>query len=334
MVGGFLRWQVVRSAPLTEAETQFADAALVILTRSDWQPKSFVQPPLYLYLTALIGEIQFAIGTGAGRLSSPDALKPDEIVGAIRYVNLLLALLTFIPVYGAAARLWQNRAAGAIAAGLLGVSWLAYHATPELLPQTMAGFLAAGSFFFLVKAWQENFRADFGWAGVLAGLATGAAYGAGLLLICLSLVTIAKQPATRRQQLKNWIAGFGGWLAGFTLAVPGWLFSFDKWVAGLASIGRATPDAAGQYLRNALLNDFGTVALFGLALVTAFAVRGAEAQKLGVGLAFPVAYCLTSCFVQHKLDEHDDRHFWGAGATAAALVLCVLLASIVVRRIF
>jgi hypothetical protein len=363
-IGGFLRWQAVRSTTLTEAETQFADAALVILTRSDWQPKSFVQPPLYLYLTAMVGEVQFAIGAGAGRLSSPDALKPAEIVGAMRYVNLLLALLTFIPVYGAATRLWQNRAAGAIAMGLLGVSWLAYHATPELLPQTLAGFLAAGSFFFLVKAWQEDFRWDFVWAGVLAGLATGAAYGAGLLLICLTLVTIVKQSATQRENLKNWIACIGGWLVGFTLAVPGWLFSFDKWIAGLTGIGRATPDVAGQYLRNALLNDFGTVAVLFLIIVAAFASRGQEALKLWVTLAFPLAYCLTlafvggvlterlaliipalaiagaypilvaASFVQRKLDEHDDKHFWGAGATAAALVLCVLLVSIVVRRIF
>lgn len=358
LVGGFLRWQAVKSATVTPEEESLAGQAISILTRSDWQPKSFAQPPLYLYLAALVGEIQFAQQAGAGKLSMLDGLNAKSLVEALRFLNLACSVLTLLPVYAIAVRLWSAKA-GAVAAGLVATSWLAYQTTASLSPQNLGSLLAACSLFFIVKAWQENQTADFAWGGLLAGLATAATYGS--LWLSLPLFLAALWQANGKFFKKLGLSLAAG-LGGLTLGAPGWILSFNLFAAGVSGIGAAPENSARFYLKEIFAHDLGLLLITLVAFLIAVSGPPAERKKLTLLLAFPVAYLLTvvilgsnqverltlivpmvalaatqpllvaAQFVQRKLDEHDDRHKWGESFLLIALVIVVALISLAVRR--
>lgn len=357
LVAGFLRYQTLKNAP-NEAALPFATEAVSVLRQDNWQPKSFVQPPLYLYLGAGVSEISFLQQASARKVATLATLNPASVIDLLRLVNLLLGLLALWPTY-AAATLLGSRREGAVAALLLATSWLAYQATPALLPFTLGAALAASSLYFMVRG---RSRWDFGWAGALAGLATAATYGAVLLLVPLGLAVFGSKEAEGRYQKLG--LGLAGWLVAWTVAVPGWLLSFNNFVSGLAAIGKAPAEASSFYLKQALTNDGGLVIAFGVAFVAAFALRGAKAFNLWLALGFPLLYFivvvlagpalierlalvvplmaiaaaqtlgLAADWIQRTLDAHDDRHKWAGTALALGLVLLVALISELIRRAF
>ncbi len=357
LVGGVLRYQTLRnSPPISPSEEAFASQAIAVIFESNWKPKSFSQPPLYLYLGAGLTELTFLQQASA----SPEAVKsvnPKTVADYLRYLNLALGLVSLVLAYAVAARLWGTKREGAIAALLLATSWLAYQATPALLPQTLAATLAIGSFYFMVRG--EN-RWDWLCAGLLAGLSAAASYGAVLLIIPALILAIGLEKKSRWGGLG---LGLLGGLVSFTLAVPGWILSLNDFISGVASIKGAADDAESYYLRLALRNDAGFILVFGIAFVAAFGLWGGEKSlRLCAILAVPLAYAvllniagqeiiervalvvplmavaaalpvgMAANKVQIWLDAHDDHHKWGGGAFALGLVLLIALVSVAVRR--
>jgi len=356
LAGGVLRYQTLRnSPPLSPSEEAFTTQAIAVIFESNWKPKSFSQPPLYLYLGAGLTELAFLQQASA----SPEAVKsvnPKTVADYLRYLNLALGLVSLVLVYITTTKLWGGRREGAIAAFLLATSWLAYQATPALLPQTLAATLAMGSFYFMVR---RHARWDWLWVGLLAGLATAANYGAVLLILPAIILVFGQTKVSRRVALG---LGLLGWLVSFTLVVPGWILSLNDFISGVALVKGAAEDAGGYYLKQALSNDTGIVLVFGIALILAFGLRGEKAKRLWAVLAFSLAYLvvlniagpeiservalimpfvavaatlpvgLAADRVQIWLDAHEDHHKWGGGAFALGLVLLIALISVAVRR--
>lgn len=359
-VSSILSWQAIKTASVTPVEQDFAGQALAILSRSDWKPKNFAQPPLYLYLAAFVGELQFAQQAGAGKLTSPDGLTANGLIEAMRYVNLLVGLLTLLPVYATARLLWSAKI-GAVAAGLVATSWLAYHSVASLQTGTLAGLLAATTLYFITSAYRSegDKKAAFAWAGFALGLTMAAAYGGICLVLPLGLAVLWQSEA----KLKKVGLSLLGLVGGFTLAAPGWILSFNLFADGLAGIGRAPENAAASYLKQSLASDGGLVILFVLTFLVGCRLgEREEVGKLWLMLSFPLAYlvivalcgpvqlerlaliipalaiaatqplAIAAKFVQRKLDEHDDRHKWGESALLIGLVVTVALSSILLRR--
>lgn len=356
LVGGWFGWQAIRHAPsLTQAETQLAGDAVNIIKRSDWTTPRFGQPPLYLNLNATVDELGYLQQLNGGPYGSLDALRPISFIDLSRLVNLILGLLTVIPVYAAAARLYTKRA-GAMAGLLLALAWTHYSLYAQLQPQTLAAFLLACAFYFAVCAYQNQTKHwDFLWAGLLAGLATAAAYGAIWLLVVLLL----SWAGSRKRESLQLLQIFGGWLAGFTIGAAGWILNLPRFVNGLGSIG-SSGDIIGSakfYFKDFWRQDAGLLLIlliaFGLAIVrprlqawlalsfvlfyVVTLVSIGPNQYLRFALAMPfVALAaarpldLAAQFLQTRLN--DGKHSWAGAATIGGLTLALILISVLVRR--
>ena len=364
VAGGILRYQTIKTAsllPPSDAALNLGKAAVGVIANSDWQPPSYVTPPLYLFLSTIIVGWQFLQGANAGHIDSPAGVTPAQVAAGLGVLNLVLSLLTLLPVYLTASRLWRSQREGFIAAGLLATSWLTYRLTPEPAPALLAGLLAAFGFYFAVCGWQTRNSWFWWWAGLASGLAVAAAYGAALLLV--PLVGLAVWAILIQQQSRKWLwLLVGGWLSGLTLGMPGWILSLNKFVTGVTSIGTAPSDAAQAYTKQAFTGDLGLVLGFGLALVLAFVTGNRFAKQLWLVLAFPLLYLLILPVIgpidlarlaliipfvalaatlpfglicdwaQRYFDQHDDRHKWAGGSLAVALVVIVALVSMLGRK--
>lgn len=297
--GGLLRYQALKTRPNTPATPPaavvqaFATDARSIINNSDWQPKSYEQPPLYLFSGAMIVEVLFFQQGSAGKIDSPDKVVNQDILDYLAYANLLLGLATIVVVYLATTRWWQSRTAGTIAAGLVGTAWLSYQATPNPAPQLLAGFLAALAFLALTFI-EGNKPAPVFWAGLLAGLATGTTYGAVLTLVPLVGLT-----ATRAGNGRRWRQvglGLGGWLLGWTLACPGWILGVNRFVAGLSLIKPAPDAALNIYFLQFFSYDLGLLAVVFATLGFA-ALRRTAWGKLWLSLSFPLLYFILLNFL-------------------------------------
>lgn len=359
LVGGGSRYQALNNRVADNPATfAITTEALNTLRQNNWQPRSFEQPPLYLFFSAGVGELVFLQQATARQLNSLDELSPARLVEPLRWANLLLGLVSIGLVYNLASRLFGRNEA-MVAALLLATSWLAYQATPALLPFTLGATLALGSFYFIVRG-QSGW--DFWWAGLLAGLASATVYGAVLLLIPLTLTVFRSKGVTRRFLV--WGLGGAGWFLGWTLAASGSILSFNRFMAGLSAIGKAGPDAGGFYLKEALRQDVGLVIAFGVAVALAFGVRGPKALNLWLILLFPILYFgiitlvgpnqlerlalvapfmaivaaypvgLAADWIQRTLDAHDDRHKWAGAALSLGLAVFITLLSVLARRLF
>lgn len=356
-LGGWFGWQAIRNAPpLTETETRLATNAVTIVKRSNWNTPAFNQPPLYLNLTTLAYEGAFLQQLNGGRYGSPDDLRPDSFLDLSRYVNLIMGLLTLLPLYDAAARLY-SRQAGAIAALLLALAWTQYSSYARLEPQTLAAALLMLSFYFGVRGFQSQTKSwDFGWAGLLAGLATATAYGSILILVGLGL---AWSFASQRERT-SWWQILAGWLLGFTLGAAGWLLNLPSFINGLGSIGAAgeVGNTAGFYLKEFFSHDAGLLLLLilsiGLAIVKPcvkdwLALSFVVLYSLSLGLIGPHLYFrldlllplsalavtrpleLAIVFIQTKFSV--DRYGWVGKAVGVGLIVAILSLSVVIRRL-
>jgi hypothetical protein len=286
--GGLLRYQTLAPRPDTPTSPAqaFATQARTIINTSDWQPKSYEQPPLYLFVGAGLVELNFFQQASAGKIATPEEVTNQTVLAYTGYLNLILGLVTLLIVYGAAARWWQSRPAGAIAAGLAGLSGLAYQATPEPRPQLLAAALAAGSFYALTYAAGKPGWPPL-WAGLLAGLAAGAAYGAFLVMIPLLGITLSHSEKGRRRKATGLL--LGGWVVGWTLACPGWLLSLNHFVQGLTAIKPAPAGALNSYFQQFFSYDLGLLAVLFITLA-AFSLRRSSWAKLWPVVAFPLLY--------------------------------------------
>lgn len=288
LVGGLLRYQTLQTNPGAPDPTAqaFASEARTIINTSNWQPKSYVQPPLYLFLGSVLVELNFFQQASAGKIATPEEVTNQTILDYLSYVNLLLGLITIILVYAAAGRWWQSRTAGALAAGLLGLSWLAYQVTPGPAPQLLAAALAAASFYLMTftggKVWWPLF-----WAGLLAGLATGAAYGAMLVLVPLLGIGLSRAGKGFRGRAAG--LALAGWLLGWTAACPGWLLSLNRFVEGVIAVKPAPAEALNGYFKQFFSYDLGLMAVLFVSLA-ALALRRGEWPRLWPLLAVPLLY--------------------------------------------
>ena len=203
-----------------------------------------------------------------------DDLQPETYLQAYRYLNLALGLLTLLPIYGTAALLCGRRG-GAVAALLFAGAWVSYRAAPLLVPQTLAGLLAALAFYLIIWQGQQKESPDrkwgWFWVGTACGAATAAAYGSVLLLIpgLIQFQVQSSKFKVREVEAKGQEAILSGkrpasliypllgWLVGFSGLVSGWLLSLPNFLNGLASIGPAPAGALKFYFKELAGHDPG-----------------------------------------------------------------------------
>jgi hypothetical protein len=363
-LGGILRYQTLKNAPAyTNAELDFAKNSIRVIAESDWKPFSYVSPPFYLYLGAVAAELNFAQQVSAGNIASPTGLTPEPVADLLRLLNLGLGIFTIIAVYGAAGLFWQSRRDAAIAALLFAACWLSYQITPALVSPNLSVALVAGSLYFIAKAYRKPDLLFLVGAGALVGAATASSYGAILLLLPLLAIALVQGETVLARFKLSGIA-LGGFVAGFSVLCPGWLFGWQYFLEGLAAIPNASAGATGEFLKTALQNDSGLFVLTGLSFALSFYLRGEKALISRILIAFPLTYAILLNFIgsykierlalitpalaiiatlpiavageslQRYFNTRDERHRWAGSALSLGLTLVAILGSVFIRRIF
>ena len=363
-LGGILRYQTLKNAPAyTNAELDFAKSSIRVIAESDWKPASYGNPPFYLYLGVAAAELNFAQQVSAGNIASPTGLTSEPVADLLRLFNLGLGIFAIFAVYGAAGLFWQSRRDAAIAALLFAACWLSYQITPSLVPQNIGVLLVSSSLYFIARAYREPDLACIAGAGALVGTAAASSYGAILLLPTLLVIALLNGK-TASARFKFGGIALGGFVAGFSVLCPGWLFGWQYFLEGLAAIPNAPASTAGEFLKTALQNDSGLLTLAGLSFALSFYLRSEKAWVSRLLLFFPLAYAILLNFIgsykierlalitpalaiiatlpiamaseslQHYFNARDERHRWAASALSLGLTLVAILGSVFIRRLF
>lgn len=194
--------------------------------RTDLNPRFFHYPTLSIYLHFLLQKLTFAAGWLLGRFASPAdyrllyEIDPSGVVIAARALSFAADALTVAAVWRAAERL---RAGAGLPAALLAA------ASPTLIETARAvhaDTIMAALLAWAVErmlAWRQEGRRDQLLAAVaLTGLAAGAKYTAGLLVLPLGWVVAERALAERAlaRGLGRAALASAGALAAFLLSSP------------------------------------------------------------------------------------------------------------------
>jgi hypothetical protein len=227
---------------------------------------------------------------------------------ALRASFAALSCAGVFAVAALAQELIEGEWPAALAAALFALSWeFGYHSR-WVAPDALMTALAAAS---MALAFRESKRASVRrWAAVAAGLACGAKYTAGLLMVPIAILGITERGGRRRGAAREvgalWLC-FG---AAYLLTTPGTVLepaAFLRALAdqraaygGVGELGYAYAVPAGaahlrlilDYLARALFSRYADVSLVFFALVPlgAWALWRRDRRRAAAFLSFPVLY--------------------------------------------
>lgn len=154
------------------------------------EPAHLTYPTFFVYLLAVIYKVFGLFMGGQQGLLMRYAANPDALFLTARILAAAFGVLLVIPVYKTAKLLFGARAAFAAAALAAAVPLLARDSHFGTLDIPAVCFIA-WSGWFLTRAYFSGRAADYAWAGLCAGLATGTKY-IGVLMFCqLAAVRLA-----------------------------------------------------------------------------------------------------------------------------------------------
>ncbi len=183
--------------------------------RTDWNPHFFIYPSLSFYLHFLVQKVAVTLGTWAGwyhgaadyRLTFD--LDPTPMVMTARAFDVACDLLTLLGVARLAGRLRPGT--GPFAALLVAVSPVLIVTSRAVYCDTQLTALSVWALERMVAWHERGGRVRFASAVALVGLAAGAKYPGGLLVIPLAIAIVQ-----RRGRQGLWLIP-GAWAAAFAV---------------------------------------------------------------------------------------------------------------------
>lgn len=201
---------------------EFLTIGAAVITLSALLPRFYNYPSLYLYLGAA------AIAVGAGYGLTNDAAGPYLCA---RVVTALMGVGAVALTYWACRSVFQTRPAGLLAAFILCVAPLhvqhSHFATVDV-PSTL--FVAACLGFAGLVLKRGSWR-DYILCGVMAGLAAGTKYNAGLVILSL-IAAHFLGGKDRSVGFRRLLAGLGCAIAAFIISTPGVIFQWSAFTHG------------------------------------------------------------------------------------------------------
>ncbi len=272
-------------------------------------------PSLYLGLL-LIGQKSMQVAAFP-QLSNADfgALRdtnPWPYLLSARLISALLGALT-IPIVFLLARRYRkvmtakavttNREVmtGLVAAAIMTVLFFHVRDSHFGVPDTLTTLFTAMAGWLAVRAYQTHKASDVVWAGIAAGLATGAKYTSAIVFVSILLAVLLQKIAWRRRVGLIALSVLG-LIAGFVIGYPNILINPAAFIKDISFLSirvgegfegwRIVPDNSALFYLDTLLWSTGLVALIltGIGLIAVIVRRKAEGLILG---AFPVLYFIT-----------------------------------------
>ena len=232
--------------------------------------------------------------------------------GFLLRTRALIFSLTLLAIAGAYGLVWEWRRSlfeAAVAAGLVGLSWeIGYHAR-WIAPDVLTAAFAALSLWALERARRGEHRvAWLAAAGAAAGLACGAKYPSGLLLIPLLVGAVESWRTGRAGLLRAVGAVVAGFVVAYLISTPGTLLQYERFLGdvrfeikhyhtghgGGHTIVPGWPHARAEllYLATVVFSPFRPVACIftGLAASGAVHLLRKDRWRAALLLGFPIVY--------------------------------------------
>jgi len=260
-------------------------------------------PSLYLGLL-LLGQKSMQVAFFP-QLSNADfgALRgtnPWPYLLSARLISALLGALT-IPIVFLLARRYREYMTGLMAAAIMTVLFFHVRDSHFGVPDTLTTLFTAVAGWLAMRAYQTHKASDVAWAGIAAGIATGAKYTSAIVFVSILLAILLQKITWRRR------AGLIAWsvlglIVGFVIGYPNILINPTAFIKDISFLAirvsegfegwRIVPDNSALFYLDTLLWSTGLVALIltGIGLIAAIVRRKAEGLILG---AFPVLYFIT-----------------------------------------
>ncbi len=217
-----------------------------------------------------------------------------------RLISALLGALT-IPIVFLLARRYREYITGLVAAAIMTVVFFHVRDSHFGVPDTLTTLFTAVAGWLAVRAYQTRQSSGVLWAGLAAGIATGAKYTSAVVFVSILLAVLLQQITWRRRT--GLIAlSILGLIAGFVIGYPNILINPAAFIKDISFLSirvgagfegwRIVPDNSALFYLDTLLWSTGLVALIltGIGLIAAIVRRKAESLILG---AFPVLYFIT-----------------------------------------
>lgn len=260
-------------------------------------------PSLYLGLL-FIGQKSMQVAVFP-QLSNADfgALRdtnPWPYLLSARLISALLGALT-IPIVFLLARRYREYLTGLVAAAIMTVLFFHVRDSHFGVPDTLTTLFTAVAGWLAVRTYQTRKASDVLWAGLAAGLATGAKYTSAVVFVSI-LLAVLLQKITWRRRVGLIALSILGLIAGFVIGYPNILINPAAFIKDISFLSirvgegfegwRIVPDNSALFYLDTLLWSTGLVALIltGIGLIAAIVRRRAEGLILG---AFPVFYFIT-----------------------------------------
>ncbi|NLN75109.1 MAG: hypothetical protein GX139_02210 [Armatimonadetes bacterium] len=287
-------------------------------------PGLYNYPSLFIYLVAL------AIVSVAAYIPSPSMA---EMYLAARVVTAIMGVCAILLTYWAARRYWGNREAIIASIALCIAPLHVQHSHFATVDVPCTVFVAACLGFAAMVFGRGSMR-DYLLCGLMAGLAAGTKYNAGLVV--LSLIAAHFLGSSQRNAgLRRLLAALGGALAAFVISTPAVILRPGHFFYGLTYELRHASEGHGLVFAgtgSGLIYTFTSSLWYGLgpALAIFFLAASIYAvrtnKKALVILAFAVPYYLLISFSQVRFARYALPLF-----PAAALLIAWMICDIWTR---
>jgi 4-amino-4-deoxy-L-arabinose transferase-like glycosyltransferase len=217
-----------------------------------------------------------------------------------RVVSALLGALT-IPIVFLLARRYREYKTGLVATAIMTVLFFHVRDSHFGVPDTLTTLFTALAGWLALRAYQTRKASDVLWAGLAAGLATGAKYTSAIVFVSILLAVLLQKISWRRRTGLIALSVLG-LIAGFVIGYPNILINPAAFIKDISFLSlrvgegfegwRIVPDNSAVFYLDTVVWSTGLVALIltGFGLMAAIVRRQAEGLILGT---FPVLYFIT-----------------------------------------
>ena len=212
-------------------EPAIVDVALRIERTGDFNPHWFNYPSLYMYVQFGIIVLMRA-WAGLHGLALDGLTAQGMIYQAGRLVTVLIGTATIAVVYATGRRLFNERV-GLWAALILAGTALHIEHSHYITTDVPCAFFAVGCLCFAARALDTRSLADLTLSALMAGLAAGAKYNAGLVLVTTGLAFLLTRRHWRELLDPALIAIPLGAAVGFLGSTPYAIFDYDAFKKGV-----------------------------------------------------------------------------------------------------